>query len=82
MLQVLIWFEVVCFRGFHDAVNNGACLCAFYRVDYVPVGTPDAERTDRSLASGIVDGNSTVTEKDLELLFLIDAVLQPFFGIL
>ena len=74
-LHVFIWFEIVCFRGFHDAVNDCARLRAFYRVDHMPVGAPDAERANRSLAGGIVDGNSTVNEKDLKILFLIDAVL-------
>ena len=82
VFEILIGLEIVGLRRFNYAVNDSARLCTFHGINHVPVGAPNAERTDRTLTRRVVDGNLTVVKERFQIPFLVDAVIKTIFGFL
>ena len=82
VFEILIGLEAVCLRRFNYAINDSARLCAFHGINHVPVGAPNAERTDRTLTRRVVDRDLTVVKEYFQVPFLVDAVIETIFGLL
>ena len=47
MLQIIVDLQLVCFGGFHQAVDHGAGLSTVDGVNDMPVGTANGKEADR-----------------------------------
>ena len=81
VLQVVINPETVGFGGLYQTVHDGTCLGTTDRIHIAPVLTTDSERADGMFCRVVVHGNITVIQKDTEVCFLIQTVLQGFVGV-
>lgn len=79
--QVVINPELVGFGSLYQTVHDGTCLGSTDRIHIDPVLTADSERADGTFCRVIVHGNITAIQKDTEICFLIQTVLQGFVGI-
>lgn len=78
ILQIIINPETVGFGGLHQIVHDGTGLGTTDGIHIDPVLTADSERADGTLSRVVVHGNITVIQKDPEVRFLIQPVLQAF----
>lgn len=81
ILQIIINPETVGFGGLHQTVHDGTGLGTTDGIHIDPVLTTDSERADGALSHVVVHGNITVMQKDTEIRFLIQTVLQGFVGV-
>lgn len=81
ILQIIINPETVGFGGLHQTVHDGTGLGTTDGIHIDPVLTVDSERADGTLSRVVVHGNITVMQKDTEIRFLIQTVLQGFVGV-
>ena len=78
MFEIIIRFQVVGFRGFCNAVYNGARFCPCNRINHHPVLLTDTESTDRLLGGVVVHRHFSVIQEHLQIFFLVHRVLKPF----
>ena len=78
ILQIIINPETVGFGGLHQTVHDGTGLGTTDGIHIDPVLTDDSERADGTLSRVVAHGNITVIQKDTEIRFLIQTVLQAF----
>ncbi len=81
VFQVVINPESVGFGGLYQTVHDGTGLGTTDRIHINPVLTANGERADGTFCRVVVHGNITVIQKDAEVRFLIQTVLQGFVGI-
>ena len=81
ILQIIINLETVGFGGLHQTVHDGTDLGTTDGIHIDPVLTVDSEGADGTFCRVVVHGNITVIQKDTEMRFLIQTVLQGFVGV-
>ena len=81
ILQIIINPEIFGFGGLHQTVHDGTRLGTTDGIYIDPVLTADSEGADGTFCRVVVHGNITVIQKDTEMRFLIQTVLQGFVGV-
>ena len=78
ILKVIIRFQIVCFCGFRNAVNDGTGLCTGNGIDHHPVFLANAEPTDGLLRSVIVHRRFTIVQEYFQVFLLIQRIIETF----
>lgn len=78
VLEVVIGFQIVCFHGFHDAVDNRAKPDSSTRVNHHPVLFADAESADGLFGGIVVHRNLTVNQEHFQVFFLVERIAETF----
>ena len=76
--KVIIRLQVVCFRGFRNAVDDGAGLCTGNGIDHHPVFLADTESADGLFRSVIVHRHFAIVQEHFQVFFLVQGIIETF----
>ena len=71
ILKVIIRFQIVCFCGFRNAVDDGAGLCTGNGIYHHPVFLADAKSADGLFRSVIVHRHFAIVQEHFQVFFLV-----------